>query len=160
MNTVIDRVTRLSGAILIILSLTVSVPLVIHTWQNKGGPWGFGIIGLPVLIPLAAYILFGVAGMIRNEASRRKVFVSAHVVTLITGLITLAIFPVYPVAFAVIPVLLATAGIINKKHFRIFLLMMIVLAIAANILLLKWELEFGRTIPVLQLFQNHSHPDP
>jgi hypothetical protein len=31
---------------------------------------------------------------------------------------------------------------------------MIALALIANILLLKWEIEFGRILPLLQLFES------
>ena len=152
--------TRLVGIILIVLSLTVSVPLVFITWQEGGGAWGFGIIGLPVLLPLSAYILFGIAAVPRNIARQRKLFIGAHLVTLGTGLTSLYFFPVYPALFVVIPVLLATVGIMSRKRFKLYLLLMISLAIAANLILLKWEFDFGRTLPILQLFESTDGPDP
>lgn len=154
----IDSITRWSGVILVILSLAVSIPLALHTWKDSGGPWGFGVISLPVLVPLSAYILFGIAGMVRG--GQRSLFVAAHVITLLIGIVAFIIFPVYPVGLTMIPVVLATVGVINKKHGIYYLLLMIVLGVIANLVLLKWELDFGRTVPLLQLFQEHAHPDP
>lgn len=152
LNRVFMVLLRVSGAVLILLSITVSIPLLIHTYREGGGPWGFGVIQIPVLLPLSAYVLFGVAGFVRQRSDQRKYFIAAHVVTLLVGLISLYVFPVYPVFLTLIPLFLATFGIINKEHFQFYLLLMIWLAIVANILLLKWELEFGRSIPVLQFF--------
>ena len=155
---VIDSITRWSGVILVILSLAVSIPLTLHTWKDAGGPWGFGIVSLPVLIPLSAYALFGIAGV--ASKGQRILFVSAHAVTLLIGIVAFIIFPVYPVGLTMIPVLLATVGIVNRKYAIYYLLLMIVLGIIANLALLKWELDFGRAIPLLQLFQEQAHGDP
>lgn len=156
----IQGVNRITGVILILLSSTVVVPLTIKTIETGGGPWGFGIIGLPVLLPLSAYLLFGLAGVVSGDARQRNLFITAHFVTIIVGLGSLLVFPFYPAFFALIPIVLAILGISNKKYFRHYLLAMMFLAIVANILLLKWELDFGRAIPLLQLFQPSGSINP
>jgi hypothetical protein len=156
----IQRINRIVGIILVLLSGTVVVPLTIKTIETGGGPWGFGIVGLPLLLPLSAYFLFGLAGMVSGEARQRNLFITAHVVTIIVGLGSLFIFPFYPALFALLPIALAVLSIRNKKYFRHYLLAMMLLAIAANILLLKWELDFGRTIPLLELCQLSGNINP
>lgn len=151
MNNFPDKLSRALGILLVLLSLTVSIPLAVRTWQNQGGPWGFGIVGLPVLLPLGSYILFGIAAFPRQPVRRREFFIGAHLVTLVVGFASFFIFPVYPPALMVIPLALATIGIVSRRHFAFFLVLMITLAIIANFILLKWELDFGRSLPLLQL---------
>lgn len=139
--------------IVIVLSLAVSIPLTIKIYLDGGGPWGFGIIGFPILIPLSFYILFGLTGLIRADAYQRRAFIVAHSVTFVVGAITLFIFPVYPALLVSIPLLLAVAGLISHSRFKYYLLLMLLLAVVANGLLLKWELDFHRSIPIIQLFE-------
>jgi len=160
MNPVTDKLIKVLGVVLLLLSLGVSIPLTISTLQEGGGPWGFGVIGLPVLLPLSACLLFGIAGLQQHVVKQREFFIGAQIITLITGIVSFFIFPVLPVFLFLLPVLLSTIGIINKRQFKFFLWLMITLAIMANILLLKWEFDFGRTIPLLQFFESGQSPDP
>lgn len=154
MNLLLNKLNRFLGSVLILLTCTVSVPLSILTFQTHGGPWGFGVIGLPVLLPLTAYSLFGLAPWFKKEATQRRIFLAAHVITIVTGVSSIFIFPVYPLGVAVIPLALAVLGFVDKRHLLYYLFLMIVLAIVANALLLHWEIEFGRTLPLFQLFQS------
>ncbi len=149
----IQTLNKAAGLLLILLSISITISLTIKTFVTGGGTWGFGVVGIPILLPLSGYVLFGIAGWINNEAVQRKVFITAHLVTLSVGLITLIIFPVYPKAFVLIPLSLAIFGMLSQNKFKYFLLLMILLAIVANILLLKWEIDFNRTLPIFQLFQ-------
>lgn len=160
MSRATDWPVKVLSIILIVLSIAVSIPLTIVTWRAGGGPWGFGIVGLPVLIPLSAYLLFGIAGLAKQEVVQREWFIGAHIITLVAGIAGLFLFPVYPTFVAAIPLLLAALGIIDKKHFKGFLLLMISLAIVANIVLLKWEVDFDRTLPLLQLFERSGVAEP
>jgi hypothetical protein len=89
----IKLINAVAGALLILLSLAVSIPLTIKVYIDGGGPWGFGIIGFPILVPLSFYILFGCVGLIRTEMWQRKIFIATHFVTVAVGVITLFIFP-------------------------------------------------------------------
>lgn len=153
----IQTLNKAAGLLLILLSISVTISLTIKTLVTGGGTWGFGIIGIPILLPLSAYILFGIAGWIKNKALQRKIFITAHGVTLSIGLISLIIFPVYPKAFVVIPVSLAILSVVSRNNFEYLLLTMILLAIVANILLLKWEIDFNRTLPIIQLFERENN---
>lgn len=148
----IQILNKAAGLLLILLSISVTISLTIKTFVTGGGTWGFGIVGIPILLPLSAYIIFGIAGWIENEALKRKIFITAHWVTLSIGLISLIIFPVYPKVFVLIPLSLAILSMVSKDRFEYLLLTMILLAIVANILLLKWEIDFNRTLPIFQLF--------
>lgn len=154
MENKIKLTNRIAGIIVIILSLTVSIPLVIKIYLEGGGPWGFGIIGLPILIPLSFYILFGITGVIRSDLFQRKVFIITHFITFGIGAIVLFLFPVYPTLLVSIPLLLAIAGLISHSKYKYYLLLMMILAVLANGLLLKWELDFHRSIPIIQLFES------
>jgi hypothetical protein len=149
-------VIRILSLILILLSVTVVIPLTIKTFLDKGGPWGFGIIGLPILVPLSLYILFGFAGMMRTPALQRDIFITSHVVTFFAGVIILILLPVYPAWLVLFPIILAVAGILSRERYRVFLMVMIILGILINFLLLKWEVEFHRSLPILQLFQTQE----
>ena len=153
-------INKIAGLLLILLSMSVVIPLSIITIKTGGGTSGFGIIGLPVLLPLSAYLLFGIAAWLKFEARQRRIFIAAHIITFSTGLIGVLLFPVYPKPIVLIPLALAVFGIANKRNFKYYLFLMIFLAIAANILLLKWELEFDRTLPLFQLFQSSRSIDP
>lgn len=146
-------INKWAGAILIVLSILVAIPLTIKTIDTNGGTWGFGIIGLAILLPLDAYVTFGVAGLLNSQDKQQLLFRIGHVLSVSIGVVGLIIFPLFPFAVAVVPVLLSMFSFLDKKHFRFYLLLMIVLALVANTLLLKWELDFGRAIPFLQLFQ-------
>lgn len=140
------------ASVLIVLLIAVSIPLTLKIIREAGGPWGFGIVGLHILIPLNFYFIFAAAAFLKNSASKRSLFIIAHVVTVGLGLVTLFIFPVLPRLFLIIPVVLAVVGIADRKRLNLYLFLMIGLGIVANIVLLKWELDFGRTIPIIGLF--------
>lgn len=152
-------IIRILSVILILLSVTVAIPLTIKTCLDNGGPWGFGMIGLPILIPLSLYILFGFTGIIRTPALQRQLFIISHVVTFCAGLTILIIFPFYPSWLVLFPVILAVAGILSRERYRIFLIVMITFGVVVNTMLLKWELDFHRPVPIVQLFQPQEfHP--
>lgn len=156
MSKIIEPVNWVTGIILIMFSCIVTIPLTIKTFFDGGGIWGFGVIGVPILLPLSAYILFGIAGVVKDEVIQNKVFVAAHAVTLTIGIVSLLVFPLYPIPFILIPVTLAALGIVNKTYYKYYLVIMILLAVVANILLLKWEMDFGRSLPIIQLFQSSN----
>ena len=112
------------------------------------------MIGLPLLLPLNCYLLFALVALLKKEENQRKGFMLSHLVTLSVGLIAYFLMPLYPKGILLIPVLLAIFGIFDKARLYYYLLAMILLAIIANALLLKWEFEFHRTVPILQLFQS------
>jgi len=145
-----------AGALLILFSILVAIPLTIKTIVTNGGTWGFGIIGLAILLPLDVYVIFGVAGLLNSQDKQQLLFRIGHLLSVGIGVIGLIIFPLFPFAVAIVPVVLSLFSFLDKKHFRFYLLLMIVLALIANGLLLKWELDFGRAIPFLQLFQTNG----
>lgn len=148
----ITLINKITGSLLIVLTTLVAIPLVIKTLQAGEGTWGFAIVGMPILLPLCAYFLFGITGCIVNQETRKTWFIISHGITLVIGLATIIVFPVYPILLVVIPVLLAFFGIRSRDNFDYYLLVMILLATFANLLLLKWEIDFDRTIPLFQLF--------
>lgn len=147
-------ITKILGVLLILLSVLVSIPLSIKVAIEGGGPWGFEVVSLAVLVPLNAYIFFGLAGLISEKNKQRRIFIIAHAITIGCGLISLFIFPVYPTWVPLIPIGLAIAGIISYKNYNYFLLIMILLGLDANVMLLTWEVDFGRAAPLFQLFQS------
>lgn len=160
MTTNIKRINRVIGLVVIVLSLAVSIPLTIKIFLDGGGPWGFGIVGFPILIPLSFYILFGFTGLIRSEVYQRRAFIITHFVTFAIGATVLFIFSVYPTLLVSIPLLLAVVGLMSHSKYKYYLLLMRLLTILANGLLLKWELDFHRSVPVFQLFQPASTDTP
>lgn len=153
-------INTIAGILVILLSLAVSIPLTIKIYIDGGGPWGFGIIGFPILIPLSFYALFGCVGLIRAEALQRRAFIATHFVTFAVGAITLFIFPVYPALLVSIPLALSVIGLFIYSKYKYYLMVMLVLAIVANTVLLKWELNFHRSVPVVQLFESHAAEVP
>lgn len=146
-------INKIAGLILIILSFTIAIPLTIKTIETGGGPWGFGVIGLPILLPLSTYFLFGITGIMnQNEERQRKLFIASQIISFATGIISYTIFPVLPWIVILVPLIVGIVSIANKKNFSYYVAVMIWLPIAANILLLKWEFDFGRTLPLFQLF--------
>jgi hypothetical protein len=149
----IKTINKYCGIVSILLSVLVAIPLTIKTIIEGGGPWGFEIISLAVLVPLSCYLVFGIAGVLKDDDKQRSVFIVAHVLTIITGIFGYFTFPVFPFWVALVPLTLAVAGIASHRKFQYFLLLMILLSLAANGLLLKWEIDFGRTVPLFELFQ-------
>lgn len=156
----VNTFTRIAGWFLIGLSVLVSIPLTVKTIREGGGPWGFGVIGLAVLLPLCGYVLFGFAGIAARPDRQRNFFLAGHLVTLACGLAGHLIFPVFPNWITLIPLVLAWVGILGRNQIRFFLVVMILLALTANLVLLVWEIEFGRSIPLLQLFQQNHEVTP
>jgi hypothetical protein len=152
----VRTIIHIAAVALILLSFIVSIPLTIITYQDNGGLWAFGIIGLPILIPLSFYLLFGVAGLIRHEHSQRRWFVVALVTTFLAGVATLIILPVYPIALALVPLILSVLGMVSRSRYKYYLIIMLCLGIVANIMLLKWEIDFDRQLPVIQLFSSRA----
>lgn len=152
-NHIAHWIIKAASVTVIVLSATVAIPLTIKTYRDGGGPWGFGMIGLPILIPLSLYFLFGIAALLKTPERQRQAYIISHLVTFSVGLIILILFPVYPLWLVSIPMILALAGIVSRQRYKAFLVLMIVLGVAANGILLKWELDFHRTLPILQLFQ-------
>lgn len=136
------------------------MPLTVKAITEGGGPWGFEVVSLAILVPLSCYLFFGIAGVLANEELQRKFFITAHILTIVTGVGGYFIFPVYPFWVAIVPLALAVAGITSYRKFTYFLLVMMSLSIIFNIVLLKWEVDFGRTIPLLQLFQASGSINP
>ena len=149
----LQRVNRAAAALLILLSLTVSIPLMLKTIILHGGPWGFGMAGLGVLIPLSGYIVFAITPYLASETAQRKMFFSAQALTFAAGTICLMFLPFYPLIIVLVPMLLFGTSLVDRKRYRIYLLISMILAIAANLLFLVWEFDFDRTLPILQLFQ-------
>jgi len=147
------------AVMLVVLTLSVSVPLTISIYQRGGGPWGFGVIGLHVLLPLSAYILFSIAAFIGDPRAGRSMFIVAHIITLCVGLTGFYLFPLLPKTMLLAPLALAVAGIVSRKRFQTLLFIMLLLGIIANIVLLKWEFEFGRTFPIIEIFQSSPAVD-
>lgn len=156
----LKRTTWLAGAVLIALTVLVVLPLTIKILTEGGGMWGFNVIGLPELLPLCAYLLFGIAGMLPSRDHQRNIFIAAHCLTIIVGVTSLFFIPVYPFKLALIPLMLAVVGIFSRSKFKYFLVLMILLGILANGLLLKWELDFHRSLPIVELFRSQQSIEP
>jgi hypothetical protein len=153
-------VNRVLAIVLITLTVVVSAPLSIKTYQEGGGPWGFGVIGLHILVPLCTYILFAVSALLNNKRYQWTTFVAAHLVSLWVGLLAFLIFPILPKSILLVPALLAVVGILNKRRMSLYLCLMLTLGVAANALLLKWEFDFKRTFPIIELFQHITKSEP
>jgi hypothetical protein len=152
----IHALNRIAGVCLILLSILITLPLTIKTIVTNGGTWGFGMIGLAILLPLNTYVLFGIAGLINDLHRQQILFILSHVLSIIIGLAALFIFPLYPMIIVAVPIALSMVSFLDSKHFGYYLFLMITLAILANAILLKWEIDFGRSIPLLQLFQSNE----
>ncbi len=141
-----------TGILLVLATVLVSLPLTILTVIDKGGPLGFETMGLAVLVPLCAYIFFGISGLPREFLTRRKLFMIAHGVSILSGVVYSIIFPVYPITIVLIPMAFATFGIVDKRNTTYYLLFMQSLGVTANAVLLFWELKAAKNIPLFDLF--------
>lgn len=80
-------------------------------------------------------------------------FVVAHGLCLAVGMVGFIIFPILPKAWLALPLLLALLSMFNRKWVHIFLFISLLLATAANVALLKWQFDFGHTVPIIEVFQ-------
>ena len=151
---------RLLAIIVTVLTMIVSLPLSIKTLQQGGGPWGFGVVGLHILLPLNTYIFFAIPAFLHNKRTQWLAFITAHLVSLAVGITGFVMFPILPKSILLVPISLAAASVIFWKRLPLFLWIMLVLAITANVLLLKWELDFGRSLPIIQIFESVSSVEP
>jgi hypothetical protein len=147
----LSLINKFLGWLLIILTVTVSIPLTIITIVTDGGSWGFGIIGLAILFPLDVLGLFGITALLRLD-QQRKAFVASHIISVLVGVFGMLSFPIYPAAIVAIPLAMAAMGIASRRRTSHYLFVMIVLAVLSNLILLKWEIDFHRNLPLLQLF--------
>lgn len=81
-KTTLIFVNRVMAITLILLVTMVSLPLTISTYETGGGPWGFGMIGLHVLLPLNAYLVFAIAALVAAEKARWYLFIAGHVISI------------------------------------------------------------------------------
>jgi hypothetical protein len=147
----VEITNRIIGGLLIVLSLAVSIPLTLKVYLDGGGTWGFGVIGFPVLIPLSFYILYGVTALIRPDNRQRKAFIACHFISFAASAVSMFMFPVYPTLLVSVPLLLAVFGLMSIGRYKYYLLSMQLFAIIANVVLLKWEFDFHRSLPVIEL---------
>jgi hypothetical protein len=146
----VEITNRIVGGLLIALSLAVSIPLTLKVYLD-GGTWGFGVIGFPVLIPLSFYILYGVTALIRPDNRQQKAFIACHFISFAASAVSMFMFPVYPTLLVSVPLLLAVFGLMSIGRYKYYLLSMQLFAIIANVVLLKWEFDFHRSLPVIEL---------
>ena len=150
----IEDVNRIFGIVLILLTLSVGIPLTIQFVISLWGNSGFGIIGPPILLPVNACALFAVITFLERDEDRvRTLFVRSHLITIAAAILGYIVFPKIPIVLIVIPIVLAALGIMDKKDLKYHILTMILLAIIANVILLKWEFDFDRTLPLIELFK-------
>ena len=150
----VEDLNRIFGIVLILLTVAVGIPLTIQFIVSLFGNSGFGIIGPPILFPLNASVLFALITFVTEEEDRLRVlFVRSHLVTVAGALVGYAIYPKIPIVLIIIPIVLAALGTFDKKDLKYPILTMILLAIIANVILLKWEFDFDRTVPVVELFR-------
>jgi hypothetical protein len=147
----VEITNRIVGGLLIALSLAVSIPLTLKVYLDGGGTWGFGVIGFPVLIPLSFYVLYGVTALIRPDNRQRKAFIVCHFISFAASAVSMFMFPVYPTLLVSVPLLLAVFGLMSIGRYKYYLLSMQLFAIIANVVLLKWEFDFHRSLPVIEL---------
>jgi hypothetical protein len=144
----INKAVALFLAILLVL---VAIPLTIITITTNGGTLGFGIMGLPILLPLCTYLFTTVVPFVKGRKQQRILFITSQIITLVTGLASFFIFPIFPILILAIPVVLGIVDILDKSRQQYYLLLMLVLPSIANVILLIWEFDFGRTFPLFQL---------
>ena len=95
------------GLLLILISISVIVPLTVQVIKSGGGPFGFGALLLPAILPLSICTVFGLFGMIDYEKNFRRIknlFIIGHVLTAIIGIGIFLIIPIYPFLFIAIPI--------------------------------------------------------
>ncbi len=150
----IEDVNRVFGIVLVLLTLSVGIPLTIQFIISFFGTSGFGIIGPPILFPLNASVLFAVITFLEADGERlRTLFVRSHLITIAAALIGYVVYPKIPIVLIIIPFVLAALGTLDKKDLKYHILVMMLLAIISNMILLKWEFDFDRTLPLIQLFK-------
>jgi hypothetical protein len=147
----IEIVNRIIGGVLIVLSLAVAIPLTVKVYLDGGGTWGFGVIGFPILIPLCFYIFYAITALLRPDVRQRNSFIVSHFISFTASAVSMFMFPVYPTLLVSVPLLLAVFGLMSIGKYKYYLLWMQLLAIAANVLLLKWEFDFHRSVPIVEL---------
>jgi uncharacterized BrkB/YihY/UPF0761 family membrane protein len=75
----LQSLNRVLSFIAVFLSISVAIPLTIKVIIEGGGPWGFEVVSLAILIPLSCYLLFGIAGILRDADRQKKVFIAGPV---------------------------------------------------------------------------------
>ena len=95
------------GPLQTIICLLIIVPLTVSVVRTGGGPFGFGALLLPAIVPLSFSALFGLFGILdyeKNFSNTRKLMAVVHVITAIAGVATFVFMPVFPFAFVAIPI--------------------------------------------------------
>ena len=150
----IEDVNRVFSIVLILLTLSIGIPLTIQFIITLFGKSGFGIIGPPILFPLNTSVMFAVITFLESDEDRlRTLFVKSHLITIAAALLGYIVYPKIPIVLIVIPFVLAALGALDKKDLKYHILVMMLLAIISNVILLKWEFDFDRTLPIIELFK-------
>jgi hypothetical protein len=147
---------KILGGIVIFLSVTVSLPLIMLTIRTQGWTWGFGMAGIPVLLPLSGYLIFGIVPFLRNDDRRITLFLLGHIVVLAFGLGSVLLFHLYPTYLIFPPLILSVLSILDRRRWKFYIVVCMIFCIVLNVLFLKWEFDFGRTLPLMRLFQTEG----
>jgi hypothetical protein len=100
------RINITIGIIQIILCGLTIAPLTIKTIVSKGGGFGFGLIFLPILIPLSCSILFGLIGLLNyleNYRGVKLLLAGTHFLTAVAGIGSFLLIPLFPFVVITIP---------------------------------------------------------
>lgn len=99
------RINITLGIIQIVICGLTVLPMTIQTIVSKGGGFGFGLLFLPILIPLSCSMLFGLIGLLDYKENYKLVkllITVAHLVTAFSGIVSFLFMPIFPIILLVI----------------------------------------------------------
>jgi hypothetical protein len=107
------------GLLQTIICLLVIVPFTVSVMRTGGGPFGFGALLLPAVLPLSFAGLFGIYGILDYESNfsrTKRLLVLTHVITAVAGVASFLFIPVFPFAFAAIPIAVMLLAGMSKEN--------------------------------------------
>lgn len=102
-----------------ILSTLAVIPITVGVIKSGGGGFGFGLMFLPILVPLAFSALFGVFGLVDYQtyySKTRKFLIGTHILTAIAGVMAFMIMPLFPFLILSIPLAVSLIKSMTKEN--------------------------------------------
>ena len=129
------------------------IPLTIELLTNLNFGFNFGLLLLPIYIPLFLSLGFGIittlAYYYNYNSLKLKIYTLLHIIIAIIGSIACLIIPIIPTILIGLPLTIIMLYNLTYKNLENQLLIMNSLVICCEIAVMTLELSFGRNIPLL-----------
>lgn len=160
MNSIFLKYSNLIlGLIALIGGVLIIIPLAIYTTIHSNEGFGFGLFLIPIYAPLSFSLSFTFISIWLFFESKIKDWVLKsyqilHILTVIFGIITCVLVPLFPTIVIGIPFSLLMVINSNYKTIELQLLIINLAILICELWTIRMEFYFGRSFPLVTLINS------